>query len=261
MNSTTEKYFSGKNIIITGAFNGIGRSLSQALLPVCQKLYCLDNSKDSQQKFMQSFGSLKKSPSVYLLDLTDKCELDRVLKEICDTVKIDILFANAGIKGTNSFLSYDQELAHKVFEINFLGFCNTVIPVLNQMLKNKHGHIVGTSSLGVYRGMVKGAPYFSSKSAVAVFMESLRLEVKSQGIAVTTLFPGYVKTAMTEQNTVPPFFMMSPDVAAQKILYGVGRKKSTVAFPWQMRIVTFFNRLLPNFLYDYFARKMAGISG
>lgn len=208
---------------------------------------------------MQSLVGINKLPIVYLLDVTDKRELDQVLQEICSTVEIDILFANAGIKGTNSFLSYDQDLARKVFEVNFLAFCNTVIPVLNHMLKNKRGHIVAASSLGVYRGMVKGAPYFSAKSALAVFMESLRLEVKSQGISVTTLFPGYVKTGMTEQNTVPPLFMMVPEVAAQKILLGVAKRRGTVAFPWQMRIITFFNRLLPNFIYDYFARKMAGI--
>ncbi|HAZ14088.1 MAG: hypothetical protein A2X86_03020 [Bdellovibrionales bacterium GWA2_49_15] len=259
MDLRSEKYFSGKNIIITGAFNGIGLSLSQALLPLCQNLFCIDNSQESLKKFRQAVSASNKTPSIYLLDITDKAKLEGALQEICGKVEVDILFANAGIKGTNSFLSYDQALAQQVFEVNFIGFCNTVIPVLNHMLKNKRGHIVGTSSLGVYRGMVKGAPYFSAKSAVAVFMESLRLEVKNQEISVTTLFPGYVKTAMTEQNTVPPLFMMTPEVAAQKILTGVAKKKSTVAFPWQMRIVTFFNRLLPDFLYDYLARKLAGI--
>ncbi|MCA1938066.1 MAG: SDR family NAD(P)-dependent oxidoreductase, partial [Dechloromonas sp.] len=89
-----------------------------------------------------------------------------------------------------------------------------------------------------------------SKAAAIAYLESLRLEMRPQGIKVVTIAPGYIETPMTAVNPYQmPFLLPAPE-AARRFAAAIARGVSYTVIPWPMGIVAKLLRLLPNWLYD-----------
>ena len=112
------------------------------------------------------------------------------------------------------------------------------------------GRLVGIASVAGIRGLPGVEAYSASKAAAISYLESLRVELRDTGVKVLTMCPGYVRTPMTDANPYPMPFLLSADVAAQRLARAIDRDSSYVVIPWQMAIVAKLLRLLPNALYD-----------
>jgi short-subunit dehydrogenase len=87
------------------------------------------------------------------------------------------------------------------------------------------------------------------------YLESLRVELRSTGVRVVTISPGYIATAMTEKNPYPMPFLLQPNAAARRIVRAIERGKRHSVIPWQMALVARGLKMLPDPLYDaLFAR-------
>ena len=138
--------------------------------------------------------------------------------------------------------------------INFEGVVNLFSCVVPAMVSRGSGHLVAVSSIAGYRGLPGSAAYSASKAAVSTFMEALRLDLRSTGVAVTAIHPGFVKTPMTDSNSFPMPFLVPLDRAAQRIASGILARKREINFPWQMVLLLRIVRALPAWIYD----RMAG---
>src|SRR5262249_2502526 len=118
------------------------------------------------------------------------------------------------------------------------------------------GHIVGLSSLASYRGLPKMAGYCASKAGLNALLEALRFELKPEGIAVTTICPGWVRTPLTATINVPQPFVMEVDFAARQILEAVRRRASFFAFPRPSARRVALLRWLPCDLSDRLMARM-----
>jgi short-subunit dehydrogenase len=122
------------------------------------------------------------------------------------------------------------------------------------MLARRRGHLAAISSMASLKGMPLMLGYSASKAGVNAFMEGLRIEVEPHGLAVSTICPGWIRTAMTQpiHSAVP---LMEPDYAAGQILWAIRRRKRFHAFPralaWQLRLLN----LLPTRLADWLIRR------
>src|SRR5262249_51886786 len=94
-----------------------------------------------------------------------------------------------------------------------------------------------------------------SKAAAIISLESLRVELRGTGVTVTTICPGYIATPMTARNPYPMPFIMSADVAAEKIVVLIARGTSFAVIPWQMAVVARLLRVVPDWLYDALAAR------
>jgi short-subunit dehydrogenase len=81
-------------------------------------------------------------------------------------------------------------------------------------------------------------------------MESLRVELRGSGVHAVTICPGYIKTPMTDINTYPMPFILDADVAAKRIARVISRGTAFAVVPWQMGLVGWVLKRLPNWLYD-----------
>ncbi len=122
----------------------------------------------------------------------------------------------------------------KMFQVNVLGVVYSLEAVLPQMLQRRRGHIAAISSIAAYKGLPGESGYTSSKAALNVFMEGLRVQLRSKGIAVTTICPGFVHTPMTEVNEFKMPWLLTADEAARRIVRALRRKRKVYNFPWQM---------------------------
>jgi len=169
--------------------------------------------------------------------------------------RIDILIANAGISGKDKQTQdLHPESVKKVIDINLMGAVNAAYAVLPQMLARGDGQIVAVSSLAGMRGLRKSAAYSASKGAMTNLFESLRLDVQEQGVGVTIIQPGFIKTPLTagRKNKLP--FVMELADAVPYFLRAIEKKKKFAAFPWQLATFVRMGRVFPAWLYD----KIAG---
>lgn len=123
------------------------------------------------------------------------------------------------------------------------------------MLDRSRGQIVVISSLAAYRGLPKSAAYCASKAAVSAFFESLRLDLQPRGIDVTIIHPGFIKTPLTAGREAKMPFLMELDDAVEKIIRAIEHRRKSYAFPWQLAGIVRAGMIMPNFMYDWFARR------
>jgi short-subunit dehydrogenase len=115
--------------------------------------------------------------------------------------------------------------------------------------------LVGVASVAGIRGLPGAGAYSASKAAVITYLESLRIELQSNGIGVTTIAPGYIRTPMTDINKYKMPFLMDVDVFAQKFMDAVLAKRRFIIIPWQMGILARFMRFIPPVMWDFVMRK------
>ena len=102
----------------------------------------------------------------------------------------------------------------------------------------------------MHGGLPGHGAYCASKAAVIAYCESLRGELRSSGVAVVTVCPGYIDTPLTRQNRYSMPFLMQVDDFAQRAFSAIVAGDSYRVIPWQMGVVAKLLRLLPNGLFD-----------
>src|SRR4029077_4381596 len=113
----------------------------------------------------------------------------------------------------------------RTFEVNLFGVAETIEAVLPGMLARGRGHIVGVASMAGYRGFPWMISYSASKAALIAYLEALRPGLARRGITVTTVCPGFVRTAMS--TGVPyqrPVKMIEPGDAARHLVRAIERR-------------------------------------
>ena len=162
-----------------------------------------------------------------------------------------VVIGNAGVsRGTMTEFAEDLPAFRAVFETNVLGLVNTFQPFIAPMRAAGGGALVGIASVAGFRGLPGSGAYSASKAAAIGYLESLRVELRTSGIAVVTVCPGYIATPMTARNPYRMPFLMPADVAARRIATAIERRKRFYVLPWQMAIAGRLFRALPRPLYD-----------
>ena len=168
----------------------------------------------------------------------------------------DIVIANAGISaGTRADLAADIAVLSDIMRTNVIGLAATLQPFVAPMRERGSGVLVGIASVAGFRGLPGAGAYSASKSAAIAWLEALRIELHGSGVDVVTICPGFIATPMTAVNRNPMPFLLEAPEAARRIARAIGAKRRLAIIPWQMRLVFFFLRRMPNWLYDrLFAR-------
>src|SRR5207248_7992833 len=130
---------------------------------------------------------------------------------------VDLLVANSGVGLPTQLEPMNVDEVDNLIKVNYLGVVYAIAGVLPEMLQRGKGHLAAVSSLAAYKGMPGESAYCSSKAAVNVYMEGLRIQLRPRGIYVTTVCPGFVDTPMTQVNEFKMTWLWSADKAARKI--------------------------------------------
>ena len=235
-------------ILISGAANGIGRELALMCSNLgCEKLILIDIDLQGLEKVQ---SKLRCPSHLVRVDLSVDIDNHPELLKLAGTEEIDIAILNAGVGGINPGDSFNEEINKKTFKINYFGTTSIISMILPKMLSREKGHIVGVASLAGLRGMPQASTYSASKAAQITFLESLRLDLKPHNIQVTTVFPGFIKTRMTNHDEFKMPFLVSVDKTAQIIIKSIIQNRRTIYFPFPLNILSILNRFLPAFIYD-----------
>jgi short-subunit dehydrogenase len=127
------------------------------------------------------------------------------------------------------------------------------------MLTRGQGHISLISSVAGFRGLPKSLAYGPTKAALINLAETLYLDLQPQGLGVSVINPGFVKTPLTAHNDFHMPAMISAAEAAQAIVAGWSRGEFEIHFPKRFTRVLKCLRLLPDGLYFALVRRLTGL--
>jgi short-subunit dehydrogenase len=126
------------------------------------------------------------------------------------------------------------------------------------MLARGRGQLALMSSLAGFRGMPSAPAYCASKAAVRSYGEGLRGRLLDQGVAVSVICPGFVRTPLTARNPFPMPFLVEPERAAAIIKAGLARRRARIAFPRRLYFAVRLLDALPVALTDRYLRRLPG---
>jgi len=252
MNSTA----STKVAVLTGASSGIGRALAKELMHEGYRLGLVARRGDELQKLTAEIRTSGGTAEFEVADVSNRESTLAAIHKLAERLgPVDLLIANAGM-GAHTHLEPPMNTAEneQMFCVNFFGVMYAIEAVLPSMLHRGSGHLAAVSSLAAYKGLPGSAGYCASKAAVKTYMEALRIQLRSRGIHVTTIFPGFVRTPMTELHPFKMPFLMEADEAARRIARALRRKKKEFHFPWQTERLVKFSRWLPDWIMERISR-------
>jgi len=243
------------NIFITGASRGIGRAVAHTLAREGHHLCLAARDTEALTQVQEEITSAGGTASVCTVDVTDAELLSARMRDADDTVGgFDTVIANAGVTVGRWSGKMTYEDIAPVIDVNIKGAAATMLALLPRMVARKRGHLVGISSLAQYRATPKMAAYCGSKAFFSAFMEGLRLDLQTTGVAVTDIRPGFVATDLVVGMKRMPF-LLTPEQAAQKIVSAIRRQVRVAEFPFPMaRLMRTLSRL-PDVAYERAMRR------
>jgi len=252
--------FQGRRVWITGASSGIGEALALAFHGAGAKLILSARREDELKRVQTACGG-EPGARVLPMDVTNAQELPEKMRQALDMFSgIDVLVLNAGITQRSRTRETDDSVYRRLMEVNFFGPEAMARAVLPSMLAQKNGHIVVISSVAGKFGVPMRSGYSATKFALHGFFEALRAEEERNGIHVTMVCPGYIRTGISLsalRGDGRKHAKMDSELAhgmpavecARQILRGVARRKReiVVAAPREKALV-YIKRFFPDLL-------------
>ncbi|MFP4644617.1 MAG: SDR family oxidoreductase [Spirochaetales bacterium] len=191
-----------ETICITGASRGIGLGFARAYLDAGSRVFaCVRNPNAEQLQLLAS--SYPDRLEIIEVDVSNGESVDRGCAEVrrrADT--LDILINNAGIApepNETSIDDVDEEAIRRVFNVNTLGPVRVTKALFPLLRRSKNGRVVmiGSSAGSIaMQGGGRGVPYCVSKAALNMLTRLLYFHCRDEGVAITSLHPGWVRTDM-----------------------------------------------------------------
>jgi short-subunit dehydrogenase len=252
-----QSFYEHKVVWVTGASSGIGAALVLQLAQYNLKLIISARREEELIKLKMQCNALKADILILPFDLSMLESFQSITEKIIKEFgRIDVLFNNGGISQRSRVNETPIEVDRKIMEVNF--FANIYLSklVLPIMLKQKYGHFVVTSSLSGKFGFYDRSAYAASKHALHGFYESLYLENREHGIAVTMVCPGSIKTNIAlaaldkdgnASNLIDERLQkgMEAKTCANNIITAVAKKKKEVVIGKSEIIPVFLKRFFP----------------
>lgn len=227
--------FPNQVAVITGASSGIGWALAKELATQGCKVGLLARRQDKLDQLAAEIAAAGGNAASAAADVTDREDTVAAIHELASKLgPVDLLVANAGVGMPTLLDPMNVPDIEKMFRVNVFGMVYSIEAVLPEMLRRGRGQIAGVSSLAALKGLPGESGYCASKAAMNVYLEGLRIQLKSRGIAVTTLCPGFVRTPMTDVNNFKMPWLLEADDAARRMVRAIYRRKKLYLFPLPM---------------------------
>jgi short-subunit dehydrogenase len=226
-------------ILITGASSGLGAEMARQFAALGHDLALCARRTDRLEALKQELTAAHPDRRVEVrsLDVDDHDQVFEVFRAFrADFGTVDRVVVNAGLGkgarlGTGRF-----DANRRTAMTNFVGALAQVEAALEIFRDQNAGHLVVISSMSAVRGMPGTATtYAASKAAVAHLAEGVRADVLGTPIAVTVVYPGYIRSEMNERVKRAPLFIVSTQKGVRAIVEAVEKEKPRArvpAWPW-----------------------------
>jgi len=239
-------------VFITGASSGIGQALAARFYAAGYSLALVARRTAEIEAWAMSAGLEAARCQIYGADVAQTDSIVAAGAECLARQGLpEVVIANAGISiGMDTAQREDLEVMARTFATNNLGLAATFHPFVAAMAARGSGRLVGIASVAGIRRLPGHGAYCASNAGVISYCESLRGELRSSGVRVVTLCPGYIDTPLTQGNRYGMPFLMQPADFADRAFRCIEAGSAFRTIPWQMGVLAKLMRATPNALYD-----------
>ncbi|OYU14220.1 MAG: short chain dehydrogenase [Alphaproteobacteria bacterium PA4] len=251
----------GKTIWMTGASSGIGRALAIAMAAAGARLILSGRNESA----LADVAAACPGSHVLPFDVTDLDALPGIVAAAeAVSGRIDMLVNNAGIAQRSLVRDTDFQVYRTFMEVDYFAPLRLTQLVLPAMRARGDGHIVAVASLSGRFGNPSASAYCGAKFALIGFFEALRSEVAHEGLKVTVITPGFIRTEIAGRaldgngKPIAPGTIgergISPEECAVDILAGLaaGKREIAVGRGPEMALLD-LNRSNPDQVFDMMA--------
>src|SRR5262245_51785661 len=252
----------GKTVLITGGSRGLGLALGRefvsrgACVAICAR--DVDELERASSDLVRPGRSVLAMPC----DVSNMGEVGRMVEAVHEHFgAIDVLVNNAGVievgpVETMTLADYEEAL-----DINLRGPLHTMLAVIPEMRQRGEGRIINITSIGGKIAIPHMTPYTTSKFALVGLSKAMRVELAKEGIVVTTVCPGLMRTGSPRNATFKgqhrseyawfsisdslPLLTVSAERAARRIISACQRGEAEVIFPIQAKLAAMFDTIAP----------------
>lgn len=190
-----------KTALVTGGTKGIGYGIAEAMLRENMKVAITGRSNEGTQ---QAADRLSKLGSGEVIGIASDVRNAASLQIAVDTIlgkwgKLDVLIANAGVGHFGSILDLTPEKWNETIDINLTGVFNSAKACI-PALKETNGYIITIASLAGTNFFAGGSAYNASKFGLVGFTQAMMLDLRHEGINVSTIMPGSVATYFNDHS-------------------------------------------------------------
>lgn len=235
----------GKKAIIVGASSGIGREVAQLLIA---DGWLLGIAARREEPLLELKAMAPERVEVQAIDITKSDANEQLMSLIGRLGGIDLYFHASGIGKQNREL--DTEIELRTMETNAVGFTRMINTAFRYFAEQGKGHIAAITSIAGTKGLGPAPAYSATKALQVTYLQALEQQAHQRGlnIRITDIRPGFVDTALLNDNFKYPM-LMRPETVAQDIVRNIYRKRHIRIIDWRYRILTFIWQLIPNWIW------------
>jgi len=235
--------------LITGASSGIGRALAVALAGPGMTLHL---SGRDPERLRETQAECVARGAAVVPRVLDTRDAGSMAEWISGVGALDLVIANAGVAAGNlTGTAETPDQTRLVISTNLDGALNTVLPAMEVMrgqpigADGLRGRIAVIASIAAFVPVPGAAAYCASKSAIDTWIVATAPRARQDGISLSSICPGYIRTPMTAQNAFAMPGLMDADRAATLILRGIIANRPRLVFPRWIGIMSRLIGLLP----------------
>jgi len=241
-------------VVVTGASMGIGEALARAFLREDCKVVLSSRDPGRLEAARSRVGSPERTLAI-ACDVRNREEIDRLLGlTLHNFGRVDIWINNAGFGLQDSVASMEMRACRDMFDTNLFGTIDCIQAVIPVMKRQGGGMIINISSVAGHIPLPYSAAYSATKFAMNAIGKGARMELRSSGVHVMTVCPGYITTGFSENAVKGKERLrvgganrrgISAERVATAVVNACRPEKREVIVPWQHHISLKFYQLFP----------------
>ena len=255
----------GKVVLITGGSRGLGLVLARLLAAQGAKIAISSRTLEQLDNARQTLEGMGADVLALPCDITNQAAVQSLITQVTTHFgKIDVLINNAGIIQVGPMENLTLQDYEEAMNTHFYGALFAVEAVLPQMRGRKSGRIVNISSIGGKVSIPHLLPYSASKHALSGYSKGLQSELHKDGIAVTTVYPGLIRTGSPRNVSVKgqhepeyawfkiadslPLLTTSAEAAAIQIIEALKKGSPELVISLPAKLLAIVDMLVPAFM-------------
>ena len=234
----------GKRIIIIGATSGIGRKVAEVYITQGWKVGVAGRRAEELEALR------KQAPDqvfTQVIDVTQPDSPEHLQALIKQVGGMDVFLLSSGIGKQNHDLEPEAEL--KTAATNVEGFIRMVTTAYHFFVRQGYGHLAAISSIAGTKGLGAAAAYSATKRIQNTYLDAMDqlARMNKLNITFTDIRPGFVATPLLKDDRYP--LLMDVTDVAEEIVQAIEKKKRIAIIDWKYRILVFFWRMIPHWLW------------
>jgi len=256
---------SGKVVVVTGASMGIGEAIAKEFAEHGASVVLLSRDAGRAEAARHRVGHTERTLALSC-DVRHREEIDRVLSlTLHHFDRLDVWINNAGHGLLDGVVTADMGSVRETFETNFFGAVVAMQAVIPVMKQQGWGAIINVSSVAGHIPLPFSAIYSATKFAMNAIGKAARIELRTSGINVLTVCPGFVRTDFranairgSQQKQVRPASVrgIPAERVARAVFRGYLKQKREVVVPWTMHLVIKLYQLFPGLVEWGMTRRL-----